>query len=190
VGGNLVRLPDRPDHPNTQQQPDAITELGQIVRHLDQSKTMAQILAERADRAREGLLYVHGSAALVLAPLFASSSAGVKASASFSALLYIPAFPASAAAVLAAGGATLLIGVHRRLHRTTQVGLALMFAFYLTIALGFAITIADHLFRPHDTVPTLYGPVIYAHLALTMGWHIHSIRAKAKLESYQQGQQA
>lgn len=123
-------------------------------------------------RYRLNLLWIHSVAALLMAPLMILTGRKGLAGPSFNFLREIPGSPASVAVLLGLGGIILGMGVIFRAKRTEIVGLVILAMFYLIMSISFAIPATRWLLHMDKIKPPLYGPVLYLHITLIMGFHI------------------
>jgi hypothetical protein len=163
---------------------DPIGALADVLAAIDgEAKRQGSRLA-RNEHNRIGLLIVHAIVALIVAPLF-MATAGAFVGPTWDLLKQIPGFPASFIAPLWVGGMILLPATFGRRAGWEIAGLALIYLWYLAMAVGFAFPVINWLIDaaaaardgkpqpPHK--PSLYAPVVYAHLAVIMRVHIFTL---------------
>lgn len=155
----------------------ALDGLEALVVSADAKAERSQVVARRSERNRLSLLHIHAAAALVIAPLFSSIGEQGMQGPSWLVVQLIPAAPHSLAALLAVGGIILGVATWFR-HKTGEMlGLLLLTAWYLVIAVSFGVAslvwLAD---TPDGPRPSFYAPAVYFHLAVIMLVHLRTLR--------------
>lgn len=147
--------------------------------HIATTKTSLH----RNERNRLNLLTVHAIAALLIAPQFAAS-APTMVGTTWQWLRHIPWWPYSMACLMGAGGIILLPATFFRARRWEMVGLNMLAAWYLIIAVGFGgpqIPWTLRLLRsmlsghPQPTPISLYAWNVYGHLSAIMLVHLATL---------------
>lgn len=136
---------------------------------------------------RLNLLWIHATAALLIAPLFAAIGQGGMKGPSFEVMRHIPGAPGSVAVIIGLSGFILGLGCVLRAKKMEIAGLVGLTIWYLLIVTTFGGAVL-HWFAdgsPKDRVPALYSPVLYGHFAVIMIAHmINLIRARRIDERY------
>ncbi len=139
---------------------------------------------------RLNLLWIHATAAILIAPLFAAIGQGGMAGPSFEFMRQIPGAPGSVALILGIGGFILGLGCVLRHKRLEIVGLIGLTCWHLLIVTTFGAAVVGWYLdgSPPTRVPAIYAPVLYAHFAVIMVAHmINLIRAQRVDERYGDG---
>lgn len=159
---------------------EAATKLAELLAALDASVKHDAVRMKRTESNRINMLVVHAVTALVVPPLFALNGPYMTGP-TWEWLVRIPAFPFSFAGLLWLGGAILLPAALARRGRWEMAGLWLISIWYLTLSVGFGLPVvaySHHLLAGHrlPPMPTFYAWVVYAHLAIIMQVHLHTLR--------------
>jgi hypothetical protein len=165
---------------------DPASALADILDALDNNLRLTKATAKRSEKNRLRMLYVHGAAAVIIAPLFlAYSSATGLTSASWNLLRSLPGAPTSVAAWLFVGGIVAMLGTAARHTGVACVGLALLACWYLSFAATFTYA-AWEWWRAganESTMPALYAGPVYSHFAAIMLVHlVTALRMRGRRE--------
>lgn len=156
---------------------DPVAALADMLDQIDVTNRSNTTRLQRNESNRIGLLVVHGCAAVLIAPLFTTVTSTMN-SPTWVVLRAIPGAPYSLAAFMGLGGLILLPATLVRAKWWEIVGLSLIFAWYATMATGFAGAViywaAEGL--PDDARPSMYPSLVYGHLAVVMAVHIATLR--------------
>ncbi len=154
---------------------DPTSALASLLTALDTSLKHEKATAKRSEHNRLSMLYLHGGAAIVIAPLFLTYSLATGlTSASWNLLRSIPGAPTSVAAWLFVGGVVAMLGTAARHPTWAAVGLGLLAGWYLSFAATFSYAAFDW-WRDGantSTMPALYAGPVYCHFALIMVVHL------------------
>lgn len=164
---------------------DPVAALGVLLDEWDVTATATAGRLHKNERNRLGLLVVHGVAALAIGPLFAASAPAFTGP-SWELLRHLPGFPYTLAALIFTGGVVLLPSTIARRRGVEMVGLALLAAWYTTLAVGFAAPAARWTYHALPAVitgsplpaggrPSLYAWAVYGHLAVIMAVHLATL---------------
>ena len=155
---------------------DPLAVLASWLDRMDVTSRQTNESLHRNERNRLSLLVLHGVAAVVIAPLFALQTAGPTgmSSPSFVAIREIPNAPYTLAFLLGLGGLILVPATVSRHRPSEMVGLAMLAAWYLVLAVGFGMAVGVWASAGHPATarPSLYAPGVYAHLAIIMFVHM------------------
>ncbi|MEU1761320.1 hypothetical protein [Micromonospora sp. NPDC005652] len=168
-----------PEQPRGDNPIDALAStLDALDRHLHR----ADVVIKRSESNRLSLLHIHAAAALVIAPLFWSIGSAGMTGPSWVVLRAIPGMPGSLAVVLAVGGLVLAVSTTLRHKRVEIVGLAMLLAWYLTIAVGFGAASVVWVAGSNSPAqrPSFYAAAVYTHLAVIMAVHIRTLRRMSR----------
>jgi hypothetical protein len=177
-----------------EQRPDTFAALHGVLSSIGgEARRQGRSLAQN-EHNRIGLLVVHALVAIVVAPLFVATD-GAFVGPTWDLIKTIPGFPYTFIAPLWLGGLILLPATFGRRVRWEIAGLVLIYLWYLAMALGFAFPVvgwvvdagfATYRDQPLPAKkPSLYAPVVYAHLAVIMRVHIFTlIRIRRERASY------
>lgn len=154
---------------------DPTSALADLLDALDTGLKLAGATAKRSEKNRLRMLYVHGAAAVIIAPLFLTySSATGLTSASWNLLRSLPGAPTSVAAWLFLGGVVAMLGTAARHVGVAVVGLGLLATWYMSFTATFTYA-AWEWWRDGaetSTMPALYAGPVYAHFAAIMVIHL------------------
>lgn len=143
-----------------------------------------QNFARRAEKTEDNsvkyrlnLLWIHATAAILIAPLFAAIGQHGMAGPTFALMRQLPGAPGSIAVVLGTGGFVLGVGCVLRNKKMEIVGLILLAFWYLIIVSTFAGAVVLWYLDGSDPVkiPALYAPVLYLHFAVIMIAHMTNL---------------
>lgn len=168
---------------------DAVRELTELLDGIEDRVANTQRVAALDERNRLNLLFGHAIFAIMVAPGLALLYKTGMATASFTIARQIPGAPFSLAVWILIGGLGLAISTYYR-HRVGEfASLAVMLAWYVMFSISLIAAIAvwltnaieiggyshfsEHLDWGH--APSIYAPVVYAHLAYAMGGHMRTL---------------
>jgi hypothetical protein len=163
------------DEERIEQATDALDRMTDVVDSLGEYVIVTGERARHGTRYRLNLLWVHAIAALLMAPLFMATGRDGMTAPSFAFLRSLPGSPYTVGAVLMLGGLVVGMGCIFRAKAIEAAGLVLLGVFYLTLAITFSVPPVRWLLGEDVSKPTLYGPVLYAHLTVIMAMHIRAL---------------
>ncbi len=165
---------------------DPTSALADILDALDHNLRLSKATAKRSEKNRLRMLYVHGAAAVIIAPLFLTySSATGLTSASWNLLRSLPGAPTSVAAWLFIGGVVAVLGTAARNTGIACAGLGMLACWYLSFAATFTYAAYEwwHNGADPQTMPALYAGPVYAHFAAIMLIHlVTALRMRGRRE--------
>lgn len=151
----------------------------------------AEVTEHNSVSYRLNLLWIHATAAILIAPLFAANRANIQISPSFKYLRLIPGAPGSVALILGISGFILGIGCVLRMKKMEIVGLCGLALWYLIIVFSFGGAVVNWYLAgsPVGQSPALYAPVLYLHFAVIMVAHmLNLVRARRVDERFGEGE--
>ncbi len=151
---------------------DPTSALADILDALDHGLRLSRATAKRSEGNRLRLLFIHGGAALIIAPLFlVYSTTNGLSSTSWTLLRSIPGAPHTVAAWLFAAGIVVMLGSAARHAVVAAVGLGMMAAWYLSFSVTFTYAAWQWWDAGADpkTMPGIYAGPLYFHLCVIMG---------------------
>jgi len=170
----VTAVADRPDNP--------VDALADLFDTLDTHVAKVATTAKLDDRNRISLLFGHGVFGALVGPGFVFLAKTGMAAPTFVVLRKVPGAPISLAVWITVAGVALAVATWRRHHLAEYVALAAMTAWYAVTFASFvgAIILWLGAAGPPDwgRAPSMYAPVIYAHLCYTLSAHMWTIRRK------------
>lgn len=156
---------------------DAVDVMSELVDGFQGYVKKSELGESRARDYRSNLLWVHATAAMLIAPLFASIGKQGMSGPTFDIMRLIPGAPMSVATVLGFGGFILGLGCVLRSRKLEIAGLIGLAVWYVLIAVSFGGAVVSWYIdgSPPDRQPSLYSPVLYAHFAIIMAVHMSTL---------------
>jgi hypothetical protein len=154
---------------------DRVTEMAGLLDALDDHLRDSDIRVRRSEGNRLSLLHLHAAAALYIAPLFAAMGRDGMTGPAWALVRMIPGAPYTLAVLFGAGGLILGTATWFRAPRWEILGLCMLLAWYLTIAISFAGALLMWLggaFPPSTPKPAPYAHGVYLHLSAVMTVHL------------------
>lgn len=156
--------------------------LADLFDSLDTHVAAANRTAKRDERNRLNLLFGHGIFGFLVGPGFLLLTKTGMAAPTLVVLRTMPGAPVSLAVWITVSGAALAVATYRRQVLAEYVALGAMAAWYLVTFVSFvgAIVLWLHADGPPDWrhAPSMYAPVIYAHLCFTLSAHMRTLRKR------------
>lgn len=160
---------------------DPIEVMSEMFDNFENYARRAEVSEHNSVSYRLNLLWIHATAAILIAPLFAATGRNGMRAPSFQVLLTIPGAPGSIALILGVSGFILGVGCVLRHKKMEIVGLFGLVFWYLIIVFSFGGAVVNWYVAGSspNAVPSLYAPVLYLHFAVIMVAHmVNLIRAR------------
>jgi hypothetical protein len=163
---------------SAERHPDAVGALAEVLSAIDaEGRRQHKRLADN-EHNRIGLLVIHALVALAVPPFFVYTSF---TGPTWEAIRELPGFPYTFITPMWVGGMILLPATFARRQVAEIVGLALIYVWYMAMAVGFSVPVVTYMYasvRGHEPTakPSLYAPLVYFHLAIIMRVHITTLR--------------
>lgn len=161
---------------------DAVEQMMEVLDGFEQYVVYAADRDQHGTRYRLNLLWIHAFAALLVAPALSLTGRDGMTGPSFAFLRTLPGTPYSLSTVIGLGGLILGMGCVFRHKIIEQVGLSLLFLFYLCMTISLAVPALDWLVHGGPVKPPMYGPVIYLHLTVIMAVHVWALMIRVRDE--------
>ncbi len=167
----------------------AVTQLTELLNNIEQRVTSNAKIAALDERNRLTLLFGHAIFAMLVVPGFALLSKTGMKSPSFVVIRDFPGAPFSLAAWIGVAGFVLAVATLHRNHRWEFYSLIALGVWYALFSVSLMVAVAVWMapaveagglsgFTHHldwSRAPSVYAPVVYAHLAYAMGGHVRTI---------------
>ncbi len=156
---------------------DPVGALADLIDALDDHMRTSEADKRRAEGNRISILYVHALFALMIAPAFAALGRKGMSGPIWVLIKSMPGTPGSLALIMFLGGLILAIATTLRDRVWEMVGLGFLIMWYGAISFSFAVAVLVWIIGGGPGPrPGLYAPLIYAHFAVIMLVHCHTLR--------------